>query len=137
MNKAVCQCVLEAEAKALATCAGDNINVVPVSFVRIVGENIWLIDFFMEKTVRNLITNPRASLVCWKNTMGYQLKGSIEYLQQGELYDQACRWVATINPDRKVKGLIIFTPKEIFDIAPAKDTETQMKAFPKKAGDLC
>ena len=128
MNKAVRQCVLEADAKALATCGKGNINVVPVSFVKIVGENIWLIDFFMDKTIQNIIQNPQASLVCWKNTMGYQLKGAVDYLQQGNLYDQACEWVATTHPDRKVKGLIVLTPKEIFDVAPAKDTGERMGA---------
>jgi len=129
MEQTVSQCVLDAEAKAFATCAENDINVVPVSLVRIVDGKIWLIDFFMEKTVHNLIKNPRASLVCWKDTMGYQIKGSVEYLQRGTLYDQACQWVATIKPDRKVKGLIILTPEEIFDIAPAKNTEERMKAL--------
>lgn len=132
MEQTVSQCVLEAEAKALATCAEGDINVVPVSLVRIVDEKIWLIDFFMEKTVRNLMKNPRASLACWKDTMGYQIKGSVEYLQQGTLYNQACQWVATIKPDKKLKGLIVFTPEEIFDIAPAKDTGERMKALLRK-----
>lgn len=134
MEKTVYRCVLDAEAKALATYADGDINVVPVSLVKIVDEKIWLIDFFMEKTTRNLMKNPRASLVCWKETVGYQLKGSVEYLRQGKLYDQACEWVSTINPNRKVKGLIIFTPEEIFDVAPAKDTGERMKALLQQTG---
>lgn len=58
---------------------------------------------------------------------GTVIKGSVEYLQQGELFEQACVWVASINPERKVKGLILLTPQEIFDISPGKDTEKRMK----------
>lgn len=123
MSQTVRRCVLEAEAKALATSDGFNVNVVPVSLIRIVGDTLWLVDLFMEKTTRNIAKNPRVSLACWKGSMGFQLKGSAEYLRQGALFEEARSWVSSINPDRNVRGLIVFTPREIFDISPGKDTE--------------
>lgn len=128
LDPCVRRCVLEAEAKVLATSDGERPNAVPVSYVRIVEEKIWLVDLFMDKTASNLRRNPRVSLVCWKGTAGYQIKGRAELVVSGPLFDEAGNWVASTHPDRKVKGLILLTPEEIFDIAPAKDSRERLGA---------
>ncbi len=113
--------ILSAESKALATY-GTNINVVPVSSIRIVEGKIWLINYFLDKTLANILLNPSVSLVCWKKMMGYQIKGNVEYITDGEYFDNATSWIKEQLPDRVVKGLLILTPEEIYDIAPTKDT---------------
>lgn len=114
--------ILSAESKALATY-GTNINVVPVSSIKIVEGKIWLINYFLDKTLANIILNPAVSLVCWKKMMGYQIKGSVEYITDGEYFDNAKSWIKELLPERVVKGLLILTPEEIYDIAPTKDTK--------------
>lgn len=58
--------------------------------------------------------------------IGYQIKGYVEYLESGELFEQACVWIKPIHPDRTVKALIVLHPEEIKDIAPAKNTEEEV-----------
>lgn len=115
--------ITHATAKALATHGSTGINVVPVSSVKIVDNTIWLIDYFMEKTSKNMQENPNVALVCRKDMIGYQIKAKASYLQSGEDYDQACRWIAPLHPERKIKGLIVLHPTQVHDIAPTKNSE--------------
>lgn len=107
-----------APAKALATTCLENINVVPVSMIRVNESNIWLFDFFMNKTARNACTSATCALTAWEGMKGVQIKGEIAYITEGELFDESVNWVKTQNPDRIVKGLIIIEPTVIFDISP-------------------
>lgn len=123
MEKDVEDFVLSAESKAFATYSDLGINVVPVSSIKIVDGNIWLINYFMDKTLSNIERNKNVSLVCWKKMMGYQIKGTVSYETNGSNFDLAVDWIRSILPDRVVKGLIILKPNEIHDISPTKDTK--------------
>jgi hypothetical protein len=114
--------IVSAESKALATY-GKNINVVPVSSIKVVDGNIWLINYFMDKTLSNVLLNQSASLVCWKKMMGYQIKGIVSYKTEGQEFNGAVAWIKEILPERIVKGLLILEPQEIYDISPTKDTK--------------
>lgn len=113
--------ILSADSKALATYA-DNLNVVPVSSIKVVKGNIWLVDYFMNKTLTNILSNRSVALVCWKKMMGYQIKGTVEYKTEGEEFNHAVEWIKQLLPERVVKGLIILTADELHDISPTKDT---------------
>ena len=119
--------LLHATAKALATSKDGDINVVPVSTIKVVDDTIWLVDYFMEKTRDNMQHNPNVSLVCRQDMIGYQIKGIVVYLRSGELFDQACAWVQPIHPDRTVQWLIVLKPSVVFDIGPAKNTEEEVE----------
>lgn len=123
MEKHIESFVLSSDSKAFATYAGQDVNVVPVSSIKIVDGNIWLVNYFMDKTLSNIEKNPEASLVCWRKMMGYQIKGHISYETTGSNFDLAVDWIKNILPERVVKGLIILEPKEIYDISPTKDTK--------------
>lgn len=114
--------ILSAEAKALATY-NKEINVVPVSSIKVVDGKIWLINYFMDKTLSNILENNKASLVCWKKMMGYQIKGSVEYKTEGDDFNDAVLWIKEILPKRIVKGLLILTAEEVHDVSPTKDTK--------------
>jgi predicted pyridoxine 5'-phosphate oxidase superfamily flavin-nucleotide-binding protein len=58
---------------------------------------------------------------------GYQIKGSAEYKVTGEIFDSVVRWVAETIPNRVVKGIIILSPLEIFDVAPDKTTDQYLR----------
>lgn len=113
--------LLHADGKALATMAGGNINVVPVSSIKVVGNKIWLINYFLGKTHQNIINNSDVALACWKGLEGYQIKGDAVCLTEGGLFDEAKLWIEKILPERVVKGLLIITPREIFDVSASKD----------------
>ena len=128
MEKHVEQFILSAESKALATFGNVGLNVVPVSSLRVVDGKIWLINYFMDKTVRNILDNVKVSLVCWSKMMGYQIKGTVEYKTEGAEFDQAVAWIKDILPDRTVKGLLIISPTEIHNIAPTKNTKEKFES---------
>lgn len=117
--------LLSADSKALATYGKEGINVVPVSTIKIVDDEIWLIDYFMDKTVRNILENEDVSLVAWKDLFGYQLKCKAEYEVAGEKFNKAVKFVKEILPERIVKGLLILKIEEVFDIAPTKNTKEE------------
>lgn len=107
-----------ATAKALATTCPENINVVPVSMIRVNESDIWLFDFFMNKTVQNVRTSRICALTAWEGMQGIQIKGEITYLTEGDVFNESVAWVRTQNPDRTVKGLLVIQPTAIFDISP-------------------
>ena len=123
MNQEVEKFILNAPSKALATFGTNGLNVVPVSSIRVVEGEIWLINYFMDKTLENIKDQKDAALVCWNKMFGYQIKGRVEYLENGEKFDQAVNWIAEILPDRTVKGLLVVTPESVFDVAPTKNTK--------------
>lgn len=108
----------KATAKALATTGPHGINVVPVSMIKVNQDSIWLFDFFMDKTVANLQSNSDVALTAWTDMTGVQLKAAASYYTSGPAFAEAVAWVATQNPARVVKGLIVLTPTEVFDISP-------------------
>lgn len=114
----VIDAVLHAESKALATTGPAGLNVVPVSTIYVVDGQIWLINYFFKKTLQNILENPSVSLVCWKGFVGYQIKGSVSYVTEGSVFENAKTMVAETLPDRIVKGVLVITPEEIYDIAP-------------------
>lgn len=107
-----------APAKAFATTCPEDINVVPVSMIRVNDSSIWLFDFFMNKTAHNACVSSACALTAWEGMKGIQIKGSVTYVTGGELFDEAVEWVQIQNPERVVKGLLIIDPTAIFDISP-------------------
>lgn len=128
MDKHIKKFVLSADSKALATCLRDHPNVVPVSSIKIVADKIWLINYFMDKTLKNILENKEVALVCWSKMMGYQIKGSISYETKGENFNTAIDWIKEILPEREVKGLLILDPREIHDISPSKNTKEKFSS---------
>lgn len=131
MEKHIEEFILSAEAKALATYANGKLNVVPVSSIKIMSGKIWLINYFMDKTLTNILKDGRVALVCWRKMMGYQIKGKVFYVTEGEDFDEAVKWIKSILPERVVKGLIVLTPEEIHDVSPTKDTKEKFLAEQK------
>ncbi len=113
--------LLHADGKALATMSGGNINVVPVSSINIVNNEIWLINYFMGKTHQNIVNNSDIALAIWKGMEGYQIKGNAVYLTEGGMFDEAKLWIGKILPERVVKGLLVITPREVFDVSASKE----------------
>lgn len=107
-----------AEAKALATMVNGDLNVVPVSMIRVLPAAIWLFDFFMDKTAENIKTSPQIALTTWSGMKGIQIKGTASYITEGSLFLEAVDWVKAQNPERITKALIVINPERIYDISP-------------------
>ena len=106
-----------ASSKALATHGPAGLNVVPVSMVRVTRNSVWLFNLFMDKTVRNVVAKHTVALVCWDGFTGAQLKATAEYVNDGDVFREAVRWVAAQNPERVVRGVLVLTPTACYDIS--------------------
>ena len=128
MDPIIKEFLLQADSKALATVAPDGTpNVVPVSSLRVEGDAIVLVNYFMEKTLENILAHNQVALVAWSKMIGYQVKGTAEYQTSGNLFESIVAWVAETIPGRVVKGILVITPIQIHDIAPDKKTAEHFK----------
>jgi uncharacterized pyridoxamine 5'-phosphate oxidase family protein len=115
--------LLNAEGKSLATSSRGKINVIPVSTIKIVNDKIWLVNYFMDKTLENILENNEVALACWKKLEGYQIKGQATYIfdHKDKSLQETVKWISEILPERVVKGFLILEPIEIFDISAGKE----------------
>lgn len=124
MEKHIEDFILSANSKALSTISPHGVlNVVPVSSINVFDGKIVLVNYFMEKTLLNILSNDQVALVAWSGMIGYQIKGKAEYQTSGEIFEKVVSWIKETIPDRVVKGVIVISPTEIFDIAPDKKTK--------------
>ena len=132
MKKYVEEFILSADSKALATASSSGVlNVVPVSSVKVFEGKIVLVNYFMDKTLQNINSNNQVSFVAWSKMIGYQIKGIVEYKEQGEIFDKVVSWIKDTIPGRVVKGVLIITPNEVHDIAPDKKTKEHFEGVLK------
>jgi len=118
LSPAVQECLVTATAKALATTGPASLNVVPVSMINVTETEIWLFDFFMGKTVENIMNEPATALTAWTDMVGIQVKGHVTYHTRGDRFDEGVAFVQSQNPERVTKGVLIITPTHVYDISP-------------------
>lgn len=117
LSKEIVESIQKAEHKALATFCGE-VNVVPVSVLEVVDGNIWLFNFFMDKTAKNICAEPSAALALWRGMEGVQLKGKVTHEESGENFERAKAKMKEKFPERVLKGLLIFKPEVVYDLTP-------------------
>jgi len=98
-------------------------NVVPIAVfqLREDDETFWLIDNFMQKTLQNVIDNPRVSFYVWSpETDGaYQLKGTIRSIvTEGPEFEEAKVFASSIIPGLPTKGLMKMEITDVYSVAP-------------------
>jgi len=118
LSPAVQECLVTAAAKALATTGPAGLNVIPVSMINVTETEIWLFDFFMGKTVENIIAEPTTALTAWTDMVGVQIKGSVTYHTRDDRFAEGVAFVQNQNPERVTKGVLILTPAHVYDISP-------------------
>jgi len=122
LSQEVTDAITSADSKVLATNGPHGINVVPVSTVFIRDDQVWLVNYFFEKTAENIQKDARVAFTCWTGFEStYQLKGEVEYVTDGEDFEEIKEWAADEHPDRSVSALPKITPEEVFDVLPRSD----------------
>jgi len=108
----------------LSTATGDGVpNAVPVGAKKIIDEETILIsDQFLNKTLANLKSNPRVSVMYWKGAEGYQLKGTVSVETTGKRFEETSRWIEEMSTKTgfplQSKGTIIVRIEEIYSVTP-------------------
>jgi len=108
----------------LATSTKDGVpNAVPIGAKKIIDpETVLVSDQFFNKTIENIRSNPRVSLMYWEGHEGYQLKGTVTVETSGNRFEETARWIEERGKDigfpLRSKGAVILKIEEIYAIGP-------------------
>lgn len=112
----------------LATCANGEPNVVPVAFKDVTEDGKLVVgDVFLETTLANIKANDgkiAISVYDAGNLEGYQIKGTAEYVTDGEIVASFKAMVEKMfNGAATAKGALIITPEKVIVTTPGADNK--------------
>ena len=112
----------------LATCADGEPNVVPVAFKDVTEDGKLVVgDVFLETTLNNIKANDgkiAISVYDAQNLEGYQIKGTAQYVTEGEIVDTFKAMVEEMfNGAATAKGALIITPEKVIVTTPVADNK--------------
>ena len=115
----------------LATCADGEPNVVPVAFKDVTEDGKLVVgDVFLETTLNNLKANDgkiAISVYDAQNLEGYQIKGTAQYVTEGEIVDTFKAMVEEMfNGAATAKGALIITPEKVIVTTPGADNKKEI-----------
>ncbi len=115
----------------LVTCANGEPNVVPVAFKDVTEDGKLVIgDVFLETTLKNIEANEgkiAISVYDAQSLEGYQIKGTAEYVTEGELVDTFKAMVEKMfNGAATAKGALIVTPEKVIVTTPGADNKKEL-----------
>ena len=115
----------------LATCADGEPNVVPVAFKDVTEDGKLVVgDVFLETTLKNLEANGGKIAVSAYNAEsleGYQIKGTAEYVTEGEIVDTFKAMVEKMfQGAATAKGALIITPVKVIVTTPGADNKKEI-----------
>lgn len=94
----------------LATLSEDNVpNIIYASCVGAFGdERLVVADNYFDKTRKNLASGKKGSLL-FRDTKGkaFQIKGSLEYHTEGEVFDDMKTWNPKEHPGHGAAAIVI------------------------------
>lgn len=120
--------ILEKSMWDIATCINGEPNVVPVAFKFVTDDNKLAVgDVFLDTTLKNLkATNGKIAISVYnaESLEGYQIKGTAEYLTEGELVNTFKTSVEKMfNGTVTAKGALLITPEKIIVTTPGPDNK--------------
>ncbi len=123
--------VLKSSMWDLATCANGEPNVVPVAFKDVTEDGKLVVgDVFLETTLNNIKANNgkiAISVYDAQSLEGYQIKGTAEYLTEGELVNTFKAMVEKMfNGAATAKGALVITPTKVIVTTPGADNKKEI-----------
>lgn len=123
--------VLKSSMWDLATCANGEPNVVPVAFKDVTEDGKLVVgDVFLETTLNNIKANNgkiAISVYDAQSLVGYQIKGTVEYLTEGELVNTFKAMVEKMfNGAATAKGALVITPTNVIVTTPGADNKKEI-----------
>ncbi len=115
----------------LATCADGEPNVVPVAFKDVTEDGKLVVgDVFLETTLTNVKANHgkiAISAYDAQNLEGYQIKGTAEYVTEGEVVDTFKAMVEKMfQGAATAKGALIITPEKVIITTPGAENKKEI-----------
>ena len=105
---------------ATATASGEP-NVVPIGMFFLKNdETLWIVDNFMQKTLKNVLANPKVSLYVWSPDAkdSYQIKGTVTVVTSGAELAEAKAFADSKRPGMPTKGLLKMKITEVYSVSP-------------------
>ena len=94
-------------------------NVSAIASKKIIDDNtIWTIDTFHNKTINNIAVNNKVTIAMWKDSIGYQIKGTAVYHTKGEVFEKGKEWILELKPQKIVKGVLEISVSHIYYLTP-------------------
>ncbi|MDO9465285.1 MAG: pyridoxamine 5'-phosphate oxidase family protein [bacterium] len=96
LPEAVRKAIDKQDVFSVATCSSEGVpNVVYVSWLKVIDDETVLIsDNYFSKTRSNILSNPKmAFVVSDKDKGSFQVKGSVERLTDGPMFEEMQEWV--------------------------------------------
>ena len=113
INKTIKVLIESREFISVASCDLENRpNAAPKFLLKVEASHIYLVDYILGRTFRNLKVNPRVSLSLFDNSalVGYQINGSVEIIDRGPEYqsalDELARKEIDLSATRVIEGVI-------------------------------
>ncbi len=130
LNEAVIK-VLKNGMWDLATCSDGEPNVVPVAFKDVTDDGKLVVgDVFLETTLKNIKANDgkiAISAYDAQSLEGYQIKGTAEYITEGELVNTFKAMVEKMfNGVATAKGALVITPEKVIVTTPGADNKKEI-----------
>ncbi len=115
----------------LATCADGEPNVVPVAFKDVTPDGKLVVgDVFLDTTLKNIAANKgkiAVSVYDAQNLEGYQVKGTAQYITNGEVVSTFKVMVKKMfNGAATAKGALIITPEKVIVTTPGADNKREL-----------
>ena len=115
----------------LATSANGEPNVVPVAFKDVTEEGKLVVgDVFLETTLNNIRENyGKIAISAYdaQSLEGYQIKGTAEYVTEGELVDTFKAMVEKMfNGAATAKGALVITPSKVIVTTPGAENKKEI-----------
>jgi predicted pyridoxine 5'-phosphate oxidase superfamily flavin-nucleotide-binding protein len=109
INKDIRALIESREFISVASCDLEaNPNAAPKFLLKVEGNYIYLVDYVIGRTFRNLQVNPRVSLSFIDNNtlIGYQLNGKVEIIERGIEYENIQKALQDKQLDLSTKRVI-------------------------------
>ena len=115
----------------LATCANGEPNVVPVAFKNVTEDGKLVVgDVFLETILNNIKANDGKIAISVYDTQsleGYQIKGTAEYVTEGDVVDTFKAMVESMfKGAATAKGALIITPAKVIVTTPGDDNKLEI-----------
>ncbi len=101
-------------------------NAAPKFLLKVESDYIYLVDYVIGKTFRNLKVNPRVSLSFFDNNtlVGYQINGQVQIVDSGPEYlaalDDLARKEIDLSTTRIIDGVIKGQAHKAYEVAASK-----------------
>ncbi len=110
---------------------GNLPNVVPVAFKDVTPEDKLVVgDVFLDTTLKNIAANNgkiAISVYDAQNLEGYQVKGTAQYVTEGEVVETFKNMVEKMfNGAATAKGALIITPEKVIVTTPGADNKKEL-----------